>query len=281
MKVTVDEFRKLKHKSLTLLGMSGVGKTELSKKLPRNKWFHYSGDYRIGTRYLNEAMLDNVKRIAMQNPQLREMLRKDSIYIRNNVTFDHLDPLSGFLGKLGNRELGGLDYEQFIARQQQFRQAEVQAMQDVPVFMNKAREIYGYDCFLNDAGGSICSLGKEECWQTLEQHTVILYLKAGESLTRTLIERAQKYPKPLCYEVDFLKQKIHTYLQQKNLTQVEQIDPNEFVAWVFPHLIDTRVPQYEALAAEYGYTIDANEIFSLRDEDDLMTLICDSISGGR
>lgn len=281
MKISVDEFRKLTNKSLTLLGMSGVGKTELAKKLPRSKWFHYSGDYRIGTKYLDEPILDNVKSIAMQNPQLREMLRKDSIYIRNNVTFDHLDPISSYLGKLGNAEKGGLDYDEFVRRQLQFRDAEIQAMQDVPAFIDKAKNIYGYDCFLNDAGGSICSLSKEQCWNVLEQHSVILYLKADQSLTRTLIERAQKFPKPLCYDIEFLQKQVQQYLQETNINSVSEIEPDDFVRWVFPHLIQARVPQYEALAAEYGYTIDANEIFSLRNEDDLMTLICDAINGGR
>ena len=54
MKFTVDEFRAWPHKCVTLLGMSGVGKTWLSDLLRRSDWFHYSGDYRIGTRYLDE-----------------------------------------------------------------------------------------------------------------------------------------------------------------------------------------------------------------------------------
>ena len=50
MKFTIDEFRAWKNKSVTLLGMSGVGKTHLSMLLRSHHWFHYSGDYRIGTR---------------------------------------------------------------------------------------------------------------------------------------------------------------------------------------------------------------------------------------
>ncbi|MEA3273932.1 MAG: ATPase, partial [Pseudomonadota bacterium] len=57
MKFTVEEFRAWQNKSVTLLGMSGVGKTYLSALLRRHDWFHYSGDYRIGTRYLDEHIL--------------------------------------------------------------------------------------------------------------------------------------------------------------------------------------------------------------------------------
>ena len=71
------------HKAISLLGMSGVGKTTLANKLPKDAWFHYSGDYRIGTKYLEEPILDNIKRQAMQVDFLRELLRTDSIYIRS------------------------------------------------------------------------------------------------------------------------------------------------------------------------------------------------------
>ena len=50
VKFTVEEFRAWKNKKVTLLGMSGVGKTHLSAMLRRHHWYHYSGDYRIGTR---------------------------------------------------------------------------------------------------------------------------------------------------------------------------------------------------------------------------------------
>ena len=58
----------------------------------RDNWFHYSGDYRIGTRYLDEPILDNIKQQAMQVPFLKELLRNDWIYIRNNIkVHDMLD----------------------------------------------------------------------------------------------------------------------------------------------------------------------------------------------
>jgi GTPase SAR1 family protein len=50
MRMTRSEFLAWPHKAITLLGMSGVGKTTLAYKLPASKWFHYSGDYRIGTK---------------------------------------------------------------------------------------------------------------------------------------------------------------------------------------------------------------------------------------
>jgi len=132
VKFSVDEFRAWKNKKVTLLGMSGVGKTYLSTLLCGHHWFHYSGDYRIGTRYLDEAILDNIKQQAMQIPFLRDLLRSDSIYIVNNITVDNLKPVSSFLGKLGNPEAGGLPLAEFKRRQELHHTAEIAAMRDVP-----------------------------------------------------------------------------------------------------------------------------------------------------
>jgi hypothetical protein len=174
MRLSVDQFRARKNKSITLLGMSGVGKTYLANILRKDHWFHYSGDYRIGTRYLDEEILDHIKQQAMQVPFLRDLLRSDSIYICNNLTVDHLKPVSSFLGKLGNPEKGGLPLNEFKRRQALHEKAEVAAMMDVPEFMRKAQEVYGYKHFVNDAGGSVCDLDNDGVVNVLNEHTVIL-----------------------------------------------------------------------------------------------------------
>ena len=279
MKLTAKQFRDCPNKAVTLLGMSGVGKTTFGSKLPRSTWYHYSGDYRIGTKYLNEPILDEIKRKAMQVEYLRELLLSDSIYIRNNITIDHLHPISCFLGKIGSRELGGLRVEEFKRRQALFRAAEVRAMEDVADFMLKANNIYGYPHFLNDAGGSICGLSDDECWTALSASTVVLYLHASEQMEQTLVDRAQKKPKPLSYENDFLDIHLARYVEEQGLASSEEMVPDDFVQWVFPELVNYRKPQYERIAAQYGHVIEAEKIFNLRDEKDIVDLICDSMDG--
>ncbi|MFK7751673.1 MAG: ATPase, partial [Sedimentitalea sp.] len=73
-------------KRVLFFGMSGLGKTYVSNILRGGgDWFHYSIDYRIGTRYMGEYIADNAKAEAMKVPFLRELLLSDSIYIGSNL----------------------------------------------------------------------------------------------------------------------------------------------------------------------------------------------------
>ena len=106
MRMSRQEFLNWPNKAITLIGMSGVGKTMLASKLPRDSWFHFSGDYRIGTKYLSEPILDNIKLQAMEVPFLRDLLRSDSIHIANNISVDNLSPFQPFLARWVLRRLG-------------------------------------------------------------------------------------------------------------------------------------------------------------------------------
>jgi len=272
-----SDFLAWPHKAITLLGMSGVGKTTLAYKLPSSKWFHYSGDYRIGTKYLSEPILDNIKRQAMQVDFLRELLRNDSIYISSNITVHNLQPVSTFLGKIGRPDLGGLPVAEFKRRQRLHREAEIGAMRDVAEFIVKAQEIYGYDHFINDAGGSLVELGDEKTEQTLADNTLILYLRADDDMERELVRRAVNDPKPLYYNEKFLDEKLAEYVSEAELDSVERIVPDEFVRWIFPSLVAHRRPKYEALAKRHGYTLNARLAESITNERDFMELVASTL----
>lgn len=280
VKLTAAEFREWPNKSVTLLGMSGVGKTRLSCLLRADHWFHYSGDYRIGTRYLDEPILDNIKQQAMQVPFLRDLLRSDSIFIRNNISVDHLKPVSSFLGKLGNPERGGLDLLEFKRRQALHLEAEKAAMRDVPEFIRKAHEIYGYEHFINDAGGSVCELDDPEVLKILADHTVILYIQATQEDEKILIQRAESDPKPMYYREAFLDEHLAMYMEDQKLEYPSLIDPDDFVRWSFPKLFYSRIPRYEAIANEYGYTVSTKELAQVQSAADLMNLIETAMSRG-
>ncbi len=274
MKLSVEEFRRWRPKKVTLLGMSGVGKTYLSTMLRHHDWFHYSGDYRIGTRYLDEPILDLIKQQAMAVPFLRDLLRKDWIYINNNIKVDDLGPVLSFVGKLGNPELGGVPLEEFIRRQAMYRKAEIAAMYDVPEFVRKAQEIYGYQHFVNDVGGSLCELEEPGVIDLLARHTLILYIQVTDAAEeQKLIERAQSDPKPLYYRPAFLEEQLAIYLRENLLEYAAQIDPDSFTRWIFPRLFHSRVPRYEAIAEPLGYRVTSKEVSRVENEQDFLALL--------
>ena len=277
MRLTADEFRALPHKAVTLLGMSGVGKTRLSERLDQTQWFHYSGDYRIGTRYLSENILDNLKSKMMEVPFLANLLRSDSIYISNNLTISNLDPVSTFLGKPGNPELGGLSLEEFRNRLRLHHDAEIRAMRDVPDFIRKGQEIYGYPHLVNDAGGSLCELQQPEVFELLAEHTLILYIHAGENHIEELCKRQAKDPKPLYYPEAFLNQAVEDFMTEHGLEDFQDINPDDFTRWAFPKLSRDRLARYQGIADEFGYTVSMDEANEVRNGDDFVDLIARTI----
>jgi hypothetical protein len=279
VKFSIEEFRAWQNKKVTLLGMSGVGKTYLSTLLCGHNWFHYSGDYRIGTRYLDEPILDIIKQQAMQVAFLRDLLRRDWIYIRNNIKVDDLGPVLSFVGKLGDPERGGVPLEEFVQRQAQYREAEIAAMLDVPEFIRKSQDIYGYRHFVNDVGGSVCELDDLSVIDLLVKHTLILYIQVTDKEEeKKLIDRAQSDPKPLYYRPDFLQEQLGIYLQDNGMSYAAEMDPDEFTRWIFPRLFSSRIPRYEAIAQPYGYTVTSREVSEVRDEEDFLQLLESAIS---
>ncbi|MEM7250040.1 MAG: ATPase [Pseudomonadota bacterium] len=281
MRLTSSEFSAWPNKAITLLGMSGVGKTTLANKLPKSNWFHYSGDYRIGTKYLEEPILDNIKQQAMQVDFLRDLLRSDSIYIRSNITVNNLEPLSAFLGKLGDPTLGGLSLQEFTRRQALHHDAEVGAMRDVVAFIEKARTIYQYEHFINDAGGSVCELDDPTVVELLAENTLILYIEADDAMETALVERQRNHPKPLYYQSDFLARQLRIYLQGNALADESAMVPDDFVRWMFPRLIEHRRPRYREIATNYGYTVSADEVEQVESEQDFLALVGDTLSRTR
>jgi hypothetical protein len=271
-------FLALENKRITLLGMSGVGKTRLCSILPEQNWYHYSGDYRIGKHYLDAAILDNIKQQAMQIPFLHDLLASDSIHISNNITVDHLKPVSSYMGKLGNPELGGLSLREFKRRQHQHHVAEIAAMNDVPEFIQRAQNEGSYQHFINDAGGSACELDAPAVLKTLAEHTLILYIEASKKDEERLIKRAESAPKPLYYREAFLDEQLAIYMAENKLSYVALINPDAFVSWIFPRLFHSRIPRYAAIAKQYGYTISTDELAAVQSEDDFVNLIAQAIA---
>ncbi|MFN0191182.1 MAG: ATPase [Aestuariivirga sp.] len=276
------DFCGLPSKAVTIFGMSGVGKTTLARVLLDDNWFQYSVDYRIGTRYMDEHIVDNFKREAMKVPFLRGLLLSDSIYIRSNITFDNLDPLSTYLGKPGNPEKGGIPFAEYKRRQNQHREAEIRSLMDVAEFIERARDIYRYDHFVCDSGGSLCEVvdpdnADDPVLKSLADNTLLLYIRGNAAHTNTLVERFRKYPKPMYYQPQFLEAKWEEYKSLNKIKDDNAVDPDGFAVWGFEQLLHHRVPLYEKIAQTHGYTVAMEDIPPVKTEEDFLALLSRAI----
>ena len=277
-----DAYLAAPQKAVALIGMSGVGKTSAARLVRQSgDWFHYSVDYRIGTRYMGERIVDGFKREAMKQPLLRDLLMSDSIYIASNITFENLAPLSTYLGKPGAPEKGGLPFEDYVARQRQHREAEVSALLDSLEFIGKAREIYGYGNFLCDTGGSICEVvdpadPADPVLSALASRMLLVRIRETDAMAEELVRRFRRNPKPMYYDEDFLRGIWAEYRAETGLAE-EAVDPDAFVVWGFQRLIERRRPIYEAIA-DWGVSVEAAEVAALREPQDFDAMIARALA---
>ena len=268
-------------KRVLLFGMSGLGKTYLSNMLrASNDWFHYSIDYRIGTRYMGELIADNFKREAMKVPFLRELLLSDSVYIGSNITFDNLSPLSTYLGKPGSETRGGLPFDIYMRRQNEHRTAEIASLLDTPHFITRSEEIYRLPHFVCDSGGSICEVvdpddPADPVLSALESHLLMVWIKGSDAHTAELVRRFDRAPKPMYYQPEFLDKAWLAYRMEMGLRE-EQVDPDDFIRWTYARALAHRQPRYEAMA-QRGVTVTAEEVAEIRSPAEFDALIARAI----
>jgi len=244
-------------------------------------WFHYSIDYRIGTRYMGEKIADNAKREAMKVPFLRDLLRSNSIYIGSNISFDDLKPMSSYLGKPGNPEQGGLEWDEYTRRQAEFQAAEVAALLDTEHFINRASDLYQYPHFICDTGGSICEWvdpmnPHDPVLRHLAANTLMVWIKGTDDHTAELIRRFDREPKPMSYDPAFLLETWNAYLQVFDVPP-HQVDPDDFIRWAFAKALAHRQPRYQAMADHWGLTVPMDAVTKVHDTDGFVNMIADAL----
>ncbi|MDO5613542.1 MAG: ATPase [Paracoccus sp. (in: a-proteobacteria)] len=276
-----QDWRDAQNKRVALFGMSGLGKTYLSAMLrDTGDWFHYSVDYRIGTRYMGELIADNFKREAMKVPFLRELLLSDSVYIGSNITFDNLAPLSTYLGKPGSPTRGGLPFDEYCLRQRQHRAAEIASLLDTGHFIARAQDIYRIPHFVCDTGGSICEVvdpadPDDPVLSALESELLLVWIQGSDAHTAELVRRFDRAPKPMYYQPEFLEKAWVAYRVENGLTE-DQVNPDDFIRWTYWRALAHRQPRYAAMARR-GVTVLAEEVAETRNLADFIDLIARAI----
>ena len=187
----------------------------------------------------------------------------DSIYIGSNITFENLAPLSTYLGKPGDPAKGGLPLAEYQRRQAQHEQAETAALLDTAHFADRSKRIYGYPNFVCDSGGSICEVvtpedPRDPVLTALSQSVLLVWLKGTENHTAELIRRFDRAPKPMCYQPAFLADAWRAYLDETGESEAE-VDPDAFIRWTYARAMAHRAPRYQAMAKNWGVTVEAEE----------------------
>ncbi|MDT8855982.1 ATPase [Paracoccaceae bacterium Fryx2] len=278
---SASDWRATTAKRVLLFGMSGLGKTHLANMLREgDAWFHYSVDYRIGTRYMGEYIADNFKREAMRLPFLRELLMTDSVYITSNITFNNLAPLSTYLGKPGDPARGGVPFAEYCLRQSQHREAEIAALHDTTRFIHRAQDLYGYRNFVCDSGGSICEVVEPDnpadpVLRELADNLLLVWLKGSDAHQAELIRRFDRAPKPMYYQPAFLARIWADWLTQQGLAE-DQVDPDAFLRFAYAQVLEHRQPRYAAMA-RWGVTVTPEEVAAVRDVAGFEDLIARAI----
>jgi len=244
----------IQHKTITLIGMSGVGKTHLSLMLAAEGWFHYSCDYEIGTQFLHDEI-------------------EQTLGEPNNMTPDDISQLSRYVGKLGQ---GRLDYSEFQRRQAQYYKAECQSVENLKTIVNDANA-NGFDYVVNDTTGSFCELGRDDIYDHVGENSLIVYIKANADEEKAVLQRAQDYPKPMFFPPNNLESWVEEYRMLMGVSSAEEFNADDFARWIFPKLFETRLPKYQALADKYGVTIESDKLRDVNSAEGFLKIALKSL----
>lgn len=253
MPITISEFNEISHKVITLMGMSGVGKTYLSSMLKGQGWWHYSCDYEIGTQYLGAEI-------------------EKTLGEKNKITPEDLSQLSHYVGRLGDLKKNGLPLEEFKRRQKKYFEAERQSLRELNKIVCRAHE-QGFESVVNDSTGSLCEIDDKILLDSIDENSLIVYIKANAEEEKEVLRRAQDYPKPLFFSPERFDYWLEEYLSEKNIRAAADIEPDDFSRWVFPRLFENRLPKYQRIADKYGVTVPSEAFKDISSEKEFLDVI--------
>jgi len=196
MPIILSEFNEIEHKVITLMGMSGVGKTYLSCMLAKDGWHHYSCDLEIGTKYLGSEI-------------------EETLGEKNKIIAEDLSQLSRYVSQLGDPAKGGLSLEEFKRRQQAYYEAECQSLKSLKEVVKQAHKD-GFTNVVNDSTGSLCEIDDETLIETIDENSLIVYIKANAEEEKEVLRRAQEYPKPMFFSPERFDFWLAEYMGNNN-----------------------------------------------------------------
>ena len=156
-------------------------------------------------------------------------------------------------------------------------------MLDTIHFIQRAKSLYDYDKFVCDTSGSIveivdCNDKNDKVMKTLSQYVLPVWIEGTEEHTEELVKRFIKSPKPMYYNEKFLIECWDNFLKEKSVSE-SKVDPNEFIIWGYRKLLENRSPRYRKIAKDWGITLKASDVASVRSADEFKSLISANLEG--
>ena len=253
MKINANETPGLQFKRFALLGMSGLGKTFISRSLvKRDNWLHYSVDYEIG-------------KILFKNKHKN---------LLNGFEVGNLTNLSDFLGKPGSPSMGGIPFSEYLTRQKLHRDAEIKATLHASSLVENSPELSHFVC---DTSGSICELvnpsdENDAILKSLSKNFLIICLEAPDSMYQVLINRFLAKPKPMYYEENFLHSLWQSFKNESpNIN--DHINPDDFMIYGFKALIKRRKAIFDSISKNWGISLNFENLRVVKSAADLVKAI--------
>ncbi len=253
MRINAIESPGYQFKRFALLGMSGLGKTFISRTLVKqDDWLHYSVDYEIG-------------KILFKN--------KHSNFL-NGFEVGNLTNLSNFLGKPGSQSLGGISFSEYLTRQQLHRDAEIKATLNASSLVERSPEVSHFVC---DTSGSICELvnpqdENDKILSSLSKNFLIICLEAPDTMYQVLIDRFLAKPKPMYYEENFLHSLWKSFRDDTSTT-CDGINPDDFMIYGFKALIKRRKAIFDTISKNWGISLNFEQLREVKCAADLIGAI--------
>ena len=253
MKINANETPGLQFKRFALLGMSGLGKTFISRSLVKqDNWLHYSVDYEIG-------------KILFKNKHKN---------LLNGFEVGNLTNLSDFLGKPGSPSMGGIPFSEYLTRQKLHRDAEIKATLHASSLVENSPELSHFVC---DTSGSICELvnpsdENDAILKSLSKNFLIICLEAPDSMYQVLINRFLAKPKPMYYEEKFLHSLWQSFKNESpNIN--DHINPDDFMIYGFKALIKRRKAIFDSISKNWGISLNFENLRVVKSAADLVKAI--------
>ena len=212
--------------AIFLIGMSGVGKSHWAD-IYAEGGIIVSADERIADQIFPEVRFSNWAE------------KKEK-----------LDQVASYVGKFGAEGCGELAREKFFKRQEIYSKAERDSLSswlyDLPNWLGWNGED---DVSLYDTTGSFCEVVDkgDALYGKIVKYAVIVYLECSEAEEEILLRRQLERPKPMVYNRIIFEEWLSDYKKEKSIEE-EDIDPDDFLRFIFPKAIEYRRARYEALA---------------------------------